>query len=105
MKPIQQWSKKNHVSSNRIIAEEFGINRTVPGATQYMQDLISIFNQKGWHKSFYAFREDTWTGMNYELGTGKIKWDEEGKPVPQDNSLWEVIKKIYNHINSLEYLS
>ncbi|XHT80048.1 cellulase family glycosylhydrolase [Bacillus cereus] len=93
LKPIQQWSKKNHVSSNRIIAEEFGINRTVPGATQYMQDLISIFNQKGWHKSFYAFREDTWTGMNYELGTGKIKWDEEGKPMPQDNSLWEVIKK------------
>ena len=31
--------------------------------------------------------------MNYELGTGKIKWDEEGKPVPQDNSLWEVIKR------------
>ena len=26
LKPIQQWSKKNHVSSNRIIAEEFGIN-------------------------------------------------------------------------------
>ncbi|EJR20795.1 hypothetical protein IIA_03237 [Bacillus cereus VD014] len=93
LKPIQQWSKKNHVPSNRIIAEEFGINRTVPGATQYMQDLISIFNQKGWHKSFYAFREDTWTGMNYELGTGKIKWDEEGKPMPQDNSLWDVIKK------------
>ena len=46
LKPIQQWSKKNHVPSNRIIAEEFGINRTVPGATQYMQDLISIFNQK-----------------------------------------------------------
>ncbi|MEF8680967.1 UNVERIFIED_CONTAM: cellulase family glycosylhydrolase [Bacillus cereus] len=93
LKPIQQWSKKNHVPSNRIIAEEFGINRTVPGATQYMQDLISIFNQKGWHKSFYAFREDTWTGMNYELGTEKIKWDEEGKPMRQDNSLWDVIKK------------
>ncbi|PEX62020.1 glycosyl hydrolase family 5, partial [Bacillus cereus] len=26
----------NHVPSNRIIAEEFGINRTVSGATQYM---------------------------------------------------------------------
>ena len=60
---------------------------------KYMQDLISIFNQKGWHKSFYAFREDTWTGMNYELGTEKIKWDEEGKPMCQDNSLWDVIKK------------
>ncbi|ANS51990.1 hypothetical protein BM86_32295 [Bacillus thuringiensis] len=85
-------TKKNHVPSNRIIAEEFGINRTVPGAPQYMQDLISIFNQKGWHKSFYAFREDTWTGMHYELGTGKIKWDEEGQPKRQDNPLWDVIK-------------
>lgn len=31
--------------------------------------------------------------MNYELGTEKIKWDEEGKPMRQDNSLWDVIKK------------
>jgi len=68
-----------------------------------MQDIISIFNQKGWHKSFYAFREDTWTGRNYELGTEKIKWDEEGKPMRQDNSLWDVIKKIYKRVNSLEY--
>ena len=67
------------------------------------KDLISIFNQKGWHKSFYAFREDTWTGMNYELGTEKIKWDKEGKPMRQDNSLWDVIKKIYKRVNSLEY--
>ena len=41
--------------------------------------------------------------MNYELGTGKIKWDEEGKPMRQDNSLWDVIKKIYKRVNSLEY--
>ncbi|MGU3372629.1 S-layer homology domain-containing protein [Bacillus mycoides] len=92
LQPVQNWSQENHVPSNRIIAEEFGINRTVPGAPQYMQDLISIFNQKGWHKSFYAFREDTWTGMNYELGTDKIKWDEEGQPKRQDNPLWDVIK-------------
>lgn len=31
--------------------------------------------------------------MNYELGTEKIKWGEDGKPIRQDNSLWDVIKK------------
>ncbi len=55
--------------------------------------LFLSLTKKGWHKSFYAFREDTWTGMNYELGTEKIKWDEEGKPMRQDNSIWDVIKK------------
>ncbi len=29
--------------------------------------------------------------MNWE--PGKIKWDEEGKPIRQDNPLWDVIKK------------
>lgn len=30
--------------------------------------------------------------QNYELGTERIKWDEEGQPKRQDNPLWDVIK-------------
>ena len=42
------------------------------GLDQYFQDLISIFGQEGWHYAFYAFREDTWDGMDYELGKFKL---------------------------------
>ncbi|MDQ0418885.1 hypothetical protein J2Z48_003090 [Croceifilum oryzae] len=97
LQPIQTWAQSNHIPANRIMAEEFGINRTIPGAPQYMRDLISIFNQHGWHKSFYAFREDTWTGMDYELGTGKIKWDQDGKPIRQNNPIWDVLKRDLAH--------
>jgi endoglucanase len=94
LNPVREWAERYHVPSNRVIAEEFGINRTVPGAAQYLQDLISIFNDNNWHWSFYAFREDTWTGMDYELGTEKIGWSESGDPkiIRKDNPLWDVIK-------------
>jgi hypothetical protein len=44
------------------------------GLEQYFKDLIRIFNKEDWHFSFYAFREDTWDGMDYELGAKKLPW-------------------------------
>ena len=93
LKPVQEWTRRHHIPSHRVIAAEFGCNRTTPGATQYFQDLIAIFNEFGWHKAFYAFREDTWSGMDYEFGTNKTKWNEQ--PMRIDNSLWNVIKSDY----------
>ncbi|MGN4125886.1 glycoside hydrolase family 5 protein [Lysinibacillus sphaericus] len=100
--PIEQWADKHNIPSNRIIAEEFGINRMVQGADQYITDLIEIFDEYGWHWAFYAFREDTWEGMDYELGNKTVKWKywdslEKGElpnreEIAVDNSIWNALK-------------
>jgi len=74
LKPIDKWSTKNQIPSNRIWVGEFGGNRHVKGIDFYIKDLISIFNEKEWHWSFYSYREDTWEGMDYELGTQKVHY-------------------------------
>ncbi|WP_237276085.1 glycoside hydrolase family 5 protein [Tenacibaculum ovolyticum] len=104
--PIIKWSKKNKIPSNRIWVGEFGCNRNINGAEEYLQDLISIFNKNKWHWSFYAYREDVWEAMDYELGVGKVfykyweyqdsgnlylNYDNVYKKM-RNNTLWSVFK-------------
>ncbi|MEK5430552.1 cellulase family glycosylhydrolase [Lysinibacillus sp. FSL R7-0073] len=106
LEPVAEWAEKHNIPNNRIIAEEFGINRMVDGADQYIKDLIDIFNDYGWHWAFYAFREDTWDGMDFELGNKPVKeayWDAQAngelpdrKAIEVDNSIWDVLKKDLN---------
>ncbi len=72
LKPIHNWSEKHQIPSNKIWVGEFGCNRQIEGVDKYLQDLVSIFNENNWHWSFYAYREDVWAAMDYELGTGKV---------------------------------
>jgi hypothetical protein len=102
LEPVTKWATDNKIPANRIMASEFGINRMVSGADQYMADLISIFDEQGWHWSFYAFREDTWDGMDYEMGSKKPDWKywdarDKGElpvrnPSDSDNPIWNEIK-------------
>ena len=71
LQPVIDFQATYKIPANRIIASEFGCNRTVAGVQEYLADLISIFNEQKWHWAFYAFREDTWPAMDYELGTRK----------------------------------
>ncbi|MBD8520260.1 cellulase family glycosylhydrolase [Lysinibacillus fusiformis] len=106
LEPVADWAEKHNIPNNRIIAEEFGINRMVDGADQYIKDLIDIFNDYGWHWAFYAFREDTWDGMDFELGNKPVKeayWDAQAngelpdrKAIEVDNSIWDALKKDLN---------
>jgi len=68
MSSVVTFQKSHNLPSNRILVGEFGGHRRSPGLDEYFRDLISIFQEEGWHFSFYAFREDTWDGMDYELG-------------------------------------
>ena len=70
--PVVQWQRLHELNSNRIFAAEFGCSRTVPGVAQYLEDCVSIFEEQAWHWAFYAFREDGWPEMDYELGTGPL---------------------------------
>lgn len=102
--PVADWAARHSIPAHRIIASEFGVDRKVPGARQYLEDLISIFNAYGWHWAFYNFRGDGgWGGMDYELGTGRMGgayWEavEQGEDPEDykrrgDNPLWDVIKR------------
>jgi endoglucanase len=74
MLAVTHFQKHYNIPSNRILVGEFGANRMSKGIDQYFKDLISIFTEEGWHFAFYAFREDTWDGMDYELGNKKLPW-------------------------------
>jgi aryl-phospho-beta-D-glucosidase BglC (GH1 family) len=101
--PTVKWAKKNKVPANRIVLGEFGCDRRVEGAQQYLSHIIDTANSYNWHWAFYAFRSHTWDGLDYELGTKPLAgqyWTarEEGKSHEEliqrhDNPLFNVIKK------------
>lgn len=98
--PILEWAKEKNVRSSQIFVGEFGVFRQHQGAAQYLADLISIFKDFGWHWAFYSFREDTWPGMDYELGAQALSeewWNayEAGLNPPRpyvQNPLFETIR-------------
>ena len=100
LQPVADWARKHKVSSRQILVGEFGCDRTMPGAREYLRDLVDIFESHQWHWAFYAYREDEWDGMDYECGSGKLGWEywkavgAGQKPeVPrQPNPLWEVLQ-------------
>jgi hypothetical protein len=68
--PVRGWMSRHGVPPNRVVVGEFGCGRRSPGAGRYLQDLVRLFDVERWHWLFYSFREDTWDGMDYELGAG-----------------------------------
>lgn len=95
------WQKTYKVPANRIVGAEFGCFRQNKGCGPYLADVIAALNAQQWHWAFYAFREDGWDGMDYEIGTAKLPWKywqdvEAGKdpePPRGDNPLFDVIKR------------
>lgn len=75
MSSVVEFQKTNNIESNRILVGEFGGHRSSKGLSEYFKDLIDIFREQKWHFAFYAFREDTWDGMDYELGDRKLPWN------------------------------
>ncbi|WEK51591.1 MAG: cellulase family glycosylhydrolase [Candidatus Kaistia colombiensis] len=70
--PVADWTNANSIPPSRVIFSAFGVNRHAPGAPQYLNDTLSVLNEGGWHWALYAFRENGWELMDYELGTGPI---------------------------------
>ena len=105
LSPVVEWQKKYNIPSRRIFVGEFGCSRSVPGAAEYLGDLIKIFNKNRWHWAFYQFRTDgTWTERDYEYGTrppGAAYWQaiEAGQKPKLErvaNPVWDVLKKGLN---------
>lgn len=101
MQVVRTWAERHGIPASQIVAAEFGCNREVEGAAVYLSDLVTVLNENGWHWAFYSYREDVWTGMDYELGTRPYWRDidailERGE-MPQrpwkSNPLFEVLRR------------
>ena len=102
---VEAFAKKYNIPANRIIASEFWYDRRLEGAAAYFADLIQIYNQRGWHWAFYAFRgSGAWTGLDYEIPPGhKMGWrywqavENGGDPEPLKprgtNPLWDILRR------------
>jgi hypothetical protein len=85
LEPVADWARRHRIPASRIVAGEIGCDRLVPGARDYLFDLVGSLNRRGWHWAFYSFREDTWARMDYERGP-----TPGGQRGP--NPLWKVLK-------------
>ncbi len=68
------WAKAHGVANHHMVVAEFGCVRTLPGCTTYLEDVLSVLDKQQAHWAFYSFREDSWDGMDYELGNKKVPW-------------------------------
>jgi len=103
LKPVIEWASCYNIPCSKIIVEEFGCDRRIPGAKEYLVDIINVFNEAKWHWAFYSFRSSDWDGLDYELGTEKLGWkywQEREKGINHedlikrhDNPLWDVFKQ------------
>lgn len=96
-----QWAQMHQVPASRLVAGEFGCMRRLPGCRQYLEDVLGTLDRANLHWAFYSFREDSWDGMDYELGSAKAPWAywqaiEQGRPDPlkrQATAEFEPIRK------------
>jgi hypothetical protein len=57
------------LKETQVFLGEVGIARDICGAAEYLRDVLACAAQQGWSSCVYAFREKTWSGMDYELGS------------------------------------
>ncbi len=66
--PVRAWQRRHNIPSNRIFVGEFGIDRRVPGAAEWLHDVAALIDEQGWHWTYYMFREREWNALDQELG-------------------------------------
>jgi len=69
-----KWAKDHSIPANRMVAGEFGCIRKLNSCSQYLEDVLRVLDREHFHWAFYAFREDGWDAMDYELGKAKVPW-------------------------------
>jgi hypothetical protein len=101
LEPVAEWAGRHAITPSRVVAAELGCDRDAEGAREYLEDVVTSLNGRGWHWAFYSFREDAWDRMDYEVGPGPLgaaHWEalERGEHPPRprrDNPLWRVLQE------------
>lgn len=93
------WADAHHLATTRIVMSEFGCMRRWEDCGRYLQDVMDSTNQRRGHWAVYAFREDEWEGMDYELPAsvppGRFYWLTEqgrGDELPRNGPLMDLLK-------------
>jgi aryl-phospho-beta-D-glucosidase BglC (GH1 family) len=68
------WAQEKGIANHQMVVGELGCVRTLRGCTQYLEDVLTVLDKQQAHWAFYSFREDSWDGMDYELGAKKAPW-------------------------------
>lgn len=96
--PVLRWQRDHKILDNRMVLAEFGIDRRIGGAAQYLGDVVCVAQNQGWHWAFYAFRD--WQAMDYELGSAPPSpgyWDalergESPKLARRQNPMFDALE-------------
>ncbi|MGV8026823.1 MAG: glycoside hydrolase family 5 protein [Anaerolineaceae bacterium] len=98
LQPVRQYAKKYEVP---IAIDEFGVKRWVPGASNYLNDLLDLFEKEGWNYAIWEWS----TGyepfglevddFNYKLGT-----DPTNRMILLDNPILNVLSAYWS-LNSI----
>src|SRR5690606_37499685 len=59
---LRQVIEFQHDYNVQIYVGEAGVVRWAPGAAQWLNDVISVFEENGWDWTYHAFRE--WHGWH-----------------------------------------
>jgi len=93
------WARSQGLPASRVVVAEFGCMRRWADCATYLSDVIDAVDARGGHWAFYAFREDAWDGMDYELPSGlmpgQFYWRmEQGQAdtLPRDGALMELLR-------------
>ena len=93
------WAAAQGLPPTRVVAAEFGCMRRWPDCAAYLTDVLDAVDARGGHWAFYAFREDEWDGMDYELPVslppGRFYWlTEQGQAdrLPRDGALMQLLR-------------
>lgn len=93
------WAEAQDLPPTRVVAAEFGCMRRWADCGTYLTNVMDAVESRGGHWAFYAFREDGWDGMDYELPAGllpgRFYWlSEEGKAggLPRDGKLMDLVR-------------
>jgi glycosyltransferase involved in cell wall biosynthesis len=65
---VKSWQKSKNIPNGNIFVGEVGVTREAEGAQRYLVDLLDLFDEFGWNWAIYAFRDEEWDAMDYELG-------------------------------------
>ena len=101
------WAAQHAIPANRMVAGEFGCMRKLLGCQQYLEDVLSALEAARVHWAFYSFREDSWDGMDYELGSANVPWAywkaaEDGQPDPVKRSATAEFEPISKRLKKSE---
>ena len=94
LQPVRCYESKYDVT---VAIDEFGVKRWVPGASDYLLDLLDLFEKEGWNYAIWEWSTSyepyglSIDDFNYKLGT-----DPSNKTILLDNPILNVLRAYWS---------